>query len=100
MVAIVARGRRLLRDRDDGCGFEAHQDNSLAQQGVKYACEDICELLSKISQDTTRNIVRTRGFPGVGPSDLLMLSEDQLKISLKATCGPRVLLWCFKVVLW
>ena len=68
-VVIVAGGRRLFRDRDDGGGFEARGDNSLSQRGVEDVCEDICELLGTVSQDTTRNVVRTLGFPWVRLSE-------------------------------
>lgn len=69
MVVIIAGGRRLLLDRDDGGGFEARGDNSLAQRGVEDVREDIRELLSTVPQDPTRNVVRTQGFPWVRPSE-------------------------------
>ena len=55
-MVVVAGGRRLLQDQDDGDGFEARRDKSSAQRGVKDAREDVCELLISLSQEDTLDI--------------------------------------------
>lgn len=61
VVVIVARGRRLLRDWDDGGVFGARCDNNLAQQRVKAVGDDVCDLLTTVPQGINRNVVRTQG---------------------------------------